>query len=181
MMRRIAAMSGAVVVLVSVFAPSAFAVEVTAKDLIDNGEQYDGMTVSVVGELIGDYGNRRDGYTWTQLNQDAYAVDPIAEGGPVVGANIGIGVRIPTDQLAGVDPPGRSYQRGPIVDATGTWRYHDPQRQGESFLDVGSLEVVRPGRALSEQTDWWSIAVGTILLLAGGALLLVRRRMSLRH
>jgi hypothetical protein len=172
----------AMIVIVVVAIPArASAVEVTAVDLIDDGERYDGMTVSVVGELIGDYGNRRDGFTWTQLNQDPYVADPIVEGGPPLGGNIGIGVRIPSELLDGADPPGRYRQTGPVVSLTGIWRYHDPDRQGESFLDVEALDLVRPGQALSEATDWWAIAGGLLLVLAAAAMLLLHRRAGRRH
>ena len=167
----------AVLVIGLLLAPgSAAAAEVPVIDLIDDGGRYDGASVTVTGELVGDYGSRRDGMTWTQLNQDVYVTDPIADGGPPMGSNVGIAVRIPSDLLEGADAPGRYRQVGPVVTVTGTWRYHDPDRQGESYLDVNSLAPAAPGRALSEPPDWWAMAGGTALLLAGGALLAARRR-----
>ncbi len=168
----------AVLVIGLLLAPgsTADAAEVAVIDLIDDGGRYDGASVTVTGELVGDYGSRRDGTTWTQLNQDVYVTDPIADGGAPMGSNVGIAVRIPSDLLEDADAPGRYRQVGPVVTVTGTWRYHDPERQGESYLDVDTLAPAAPGRALSEPPDWWAMAGGAALLLAGGALLASRRR-----
>jgi LPXTG-motif cell wall-anchored protein len=175
-MRRLITLVAIATFLVAALAQQAVAVDVTAKDLVDNGEAYDGMTVTVVGELIGDYGQRRGGYTWTQLNEDAYVIEPIARGGVPAGGNIGIGVTIPTPLMEGLDAPGRYRQIGPVVSLTGVWKYHDPARHGESFLRVAELTRVRNGEALSEPPDWAALIAGAVLILGGAALLLVRRR-----
>jgi membrane protein implicated in regulation of membrane protease activity len=132
----------------------ASAMTVAAVDLIDDGESFSGQEVTVVGELVGDYGFRSDGSMWTQLNSDSYAIRPIVEGGPLRGSNTGIGIRMPAALARDLDPPGRYRLVGPVVAATGIWRYHDPQRQGESFLDVTSIALQAPGRDLSEHPNW---------------------------
>jgi LPXTG-motif cell wall-anchored protein len=155
---------------------AASASEVAVIDLLDDGAAFDGATITVTGELVGDYGSRLDGSTWTQLNQDRYVVEPIADGGRPLGGNIGIGVRVPSELLSGASAPGRYRQVGPVVSLTGTWRYHDPGRQGESYLDVETLVTVRDGTPLSEPPDWWALAGGVVMLAAGGGLLAARRR-----
>lgn len=50
----------------------ALSAEVSVVDLVEQGARYGGTEVTVVGELIGDYGSRSDGFTWTQLNGDSY-------------------------------------------------------------------------------------------------------------
>ncbi|MEN8040007.1 MAG: hypothetical protein ABFR95_00715, partial [Actinomycetota bacterium] len=119
--------------------------EVAVSDLVSDGARHAGVEVTVVGELIGDYGDRRNGWTWTQLNGDAYATSPVADGGPLHGSNVGIGVRLPSEMAADLDPPGRYRTVGPIVELTGVWKYHDPDRQGETYLEVASIVVVAPG------------------------------------
>jgi hypothetical protein len=169
-----------IIVAVMVHAPAAHAVEVDVAVLVENGATFDGQTVTVTGELVGDYGSRRDGTTWTQLNQDSYAQNPVTEGGALTGSNIGIGVRIPTDLIVDLDPPGRYRMVGPTVAATGIWRFHDPQRSGESFLDVTTLVTVEAGRSLTESPDWASYGVGGLLIL-GSVLALGARRRSRRE
>jgi len=141
--------------------------EVTVTELVEMAADLAGNEVSVEGELVGDYGFRDDGWMWTQLNGDAYVSQPTNSGGPPVGPNTGVGVRMPTELADGLDPPGRYRHRGPVVRLTGIWRYHDPSRQGESYFEVESLVVVEPGRSLHEKPNWTTIIVG--ILLVGAA------------
>jgi hypothetical protein len=140
--------------------------EVTVLELVDSGAEVAGQEVVVEGELIGDYGFRGDGWMWTQLNGDTYVRAPTGEGGSPAGANVGIGVRMPIELAEGLDPPGRYRSRGPIVRATGTWRYHDRERQGESYLQVRGLVVIEDGRELHEAPDWRVFLVGALLVAA---------------
>ena len=173
MMQRIVA-AAVVVFIVSVAAP-AIAGEITVSDLVMDGASYAGEEVTLVGELIGDYGNRRTGFTWTQLNGDTYGSAPVADGGELSGANVGIGVRMPTNFASGLDAPGRYRRVGPIVQVTGVWKYHDPGRQGESYLDITEIVVVFQGRSLSEPPSWIAFGLG-LMLLAGAAVILWRYR-----
>jgi hypothetical protein len=113
---------------------------------------------------------------WTQLNGDVYVHEPIREGGSPLGANTGIGIRMPIPLAEGLDPPGRYRSRGPVVLVTGTWKYHDPERQGESFLEVESLIVVEPGRHLSEDADWGVIVSGALLISGAAGIWFARPR-----
>lgn len=162
MMRRFVAV--AVVAVAVLVAAPAIAGEVTVSDLVEDGASHAGEEVIVVGEFIGDYGNRRNGFTWTQLNGDPYGSAPVADGGELSGANVGIGVRMPSDLAFGLDAPGRYRTVGPIVQVTGVWKYHDPDRQGESYLDIAAVEVVEQGRSLSEPPSWIAFGLGLVLL-----------------
>lgn len=154
----------------------AFAGEtVTASDLIERATEFAGEEVTVEGELIGDYGLRSDGWMWTQLNGDSYVHAPIPDGGLPSGGNIGIGVRMPEALTADLDPPGRYWRRGPVVRLTGIWKYHDPERQGESYLEVETLSLVESGRPVHEPIDGASIAWGTVLIGLAAALWLIGR------
>lgn len=150
--------------------------DVSIGELIETGAEFSGVEVVVEGELIGDYGFRDDGSMWTQLNGDVYATSPILEGESAEGGNLGIGVRVPAAMARDLDPPGGYRVRGPIVRLTGIWKYHDPARQGESFLDVQGLEVVEPGRALTEDVNWWTILSGALLLVAAAVAWMLRPR-----
>ena len=149
--------------------------QVSVTELLAHPESY--SLVVVRGELVGDFGERSDGTVWTQLNDDAYVEDPIPGGGSPGGANIGIGVRIPADLWPGFDRPGGYRARGPVVELQGTWRYHDPDRGGESYLDVTGLRLLEEPRGLEEGVDWLPLGLGAgLLALAGGVALLTRRR-----
>ena len=110
---------------------------VPVSELLEDGARFDNVTITVEGELVGDYGFRDDGVMWTQINDDSYARDALVDGGPRTGANVGIGVRMPSALGENLDPVGGYRLEGPLVQLTGVWRYHDPNRGGESYLDVG--------------------------------------------
>lgn len=151
--------------------PGAMSADVVpVEDLISTPERYAGTTVTVEGELIGDYGFRREGTMWTQLNDDSYAREAVVDGGPLTGGNVGIGIMMPKELAAGLDPVGGYRLEGPLVQATGTWMWHDPDRGGESYLAVESLVVVKGGRRLEEGPDWLALGLGATFL-AGAALL----------
>ncbi len=161
---RVVIMTGALLVVPSAALATS---EISVAELIEMAVELAGSEVMVEGELVGDYGHRSDGWTWAQLNGDAYVLDPIGEGGDPVGANQGIGIRMPTAMTDILDDPGGYRSRGPIVRVTGIWKYHDPNRQGESYLEVESLTVLEPGRRLHKGPDWLVIIVG--ILLGGSA------------
>lgn len=142
--------------------PAAAAEAVTPAELLAG--RYAGEEITITGELVGDYGERRDGWTWAQLNDDGYARNPLLEEGPLVGANIGIGVRMPRDLARGLDPAGGYRTRGPIVTVTGVWKYHDPDRGGESYLEATALVVAESGRPLSEPAEPVPYLVGLGLI-----------------
>jgi hypothetical protein len=153
--------------------------EVPVEVLVVAPVEFSDTEISVTGELIGDYGHRRDGTTWTQLNDDGYATGPLREGGALSGANVGIGLRLPRSLAEGLDAPGGYLLKGPLVTATGIWKYHDPDRGGESYLDVTALEIVEPGRALTDDASVGArLAIGGALWLMVAAIWFLRRRLS---
>ncbi len=172
-MRRLLLLLAVAVLLLAPAVPALGQVPVGG--LLTDPSLYQGE-VTVEGELVGDYGYRSDGTVWTQLNDDTYAREPLLEGGPRTGGNIGIGVRIPAALLEGLDPPGGYRKRGPLVQLTGVWEYHDPDRGGESYLDVEQLSLIEPGREFGEGVSVPASLAGVALIVAAGALWLRRPR-----
>lgn len=173
---------GFVVALLLLVTPVAQALaedEISVADLLETGADLAGNRVTVVGELIGDYGVRSGGSTWTQLNDDSYALEPLVDGGPRTGSNVGVGIRIAEGVADDLQDPGRYRARGPLVAATGVWVYHDADRGGESYVDVDSLEIIEAGRALSEDPSAVTYAIGIALLGAAAVLWLGRSRSRL--
>jgi len=151
-------------------------VRVTVAQLLGAPGDYAAAPVVVRGELVGDYGRRSDGTVWTQLNGDPYAEAPLLAGGSLAGANLGIGVRFPADVWPGFDRPGGYRVRGPVVEVTGVWRYHDPERGGESYLDATGLVLLAEPLPLEEGMRWLPLGLGLGLLGAAAVGLAVRRR-----
>lgn len=147
---------------------------VTVSELLEDAAGITGRVI-VEGELIGDYGMRGNGYMWTQLNGDSYAFDPVLEGGELTGGNVGVAVRIPQEFVDKLGDPGGYRVRGPLVRVTGQWEYHDPDRNGESYIDALTIEVMHSGHPLSEQPNYWVLGAGLFLV---AATVLLRRRLA---
>ncbi len=122
---------------------------------------------------MGDFGDRRDGTVWTQLNDDSYADSPLRESGTHDEGNVGIGIRISGKLNVQLENPGGYRWRGPLVRATGIWHYHDSDRGGESYLEVNALEILEPARPLEEDPEPIAWVVGGVLTVATYALYLI--------
>jgi hypothetical protein len=162
-------------------AAPALAGEVSVPVLISDGAVFDDQTITVEGELVGDF-QRRGAWVWVQLNGDSYADSPAPAGGELTGSNIGIAVRFASDAFdaAGFERPGGYGVRGPVVRVTGDWRYHDEERGGESYLAVDSFEVLERERRFEEEMPWAVLAIG-LGVAAAGALILLGSRLSTRR
>ena len=178
-MRRLTIIALCAFLLLGVAPPAgAQEVVVTVADLLESPEEYSAPQVPEIvihGELVGDFGKRSDGVVWAQLNGDAYATAPLLSGGELAGPNLGIGVRIPAElwpELEEVAQAGGYRLRGPLVRLTGAWRYHDPDRGGESYLYVTGVEVYDEPVLLVDEADWVPFLFG-IFLLCGAVLVAV--------
>jgi hypothetical protein len=160
------------VVMILILAAPAAAQEgrrISVAELLQEAATVNGQVV-VVGELIGDYGFRSDGSMWTQLNGDTYAYDATLDGGPLTGGNVGVAVRIPGAVAETLDSPGGYRVRGPLVRVVGQWEYHDPNRGGESYIDVTALDILEPGRGLVEHPNYLVMAIGVVFITAAALL-----------
>lgn len=163
-MRRVCRSTVVAVILLLGMAPPATAVEPDAGDLLLDGETWNGATITIEGELVGDYVRGGDGMLWVQLNQDPYVEAPLREGGNAVGGNTAIAVRIPSDLRAALGPLGRYDRRGPVVRVTGVWRWHDSAAAGYSHLQVIDLVVIETSRPMRQDANWFAVGFGVVLL-----------------
>jgi opacity protein-like surface antigen len=165
-MKRIAAV---VVFAVSTAVPAA-AADVEVSELLSAPASFAGLEITVEGELVGDFMRRGD-VVWVQVNGDPYATAPLHAGGPLAGTNQGIAARFDaaTFDAAGFEEPGGYRVTGALVEVTGIWRYHDPNRSGESYLDVVDVTVVQRERRSSEDLPWGILIAGLVLVVLGVA------------
>ena len=159
-----------IALLLLVASPALAQTATPVSELTGAGSGYDGLEVTVEGELIGDVGERQDGTVWTQLNDDSYARSPIRETGTHGEGNTGIGVRIDGSLGHDFTHVGGYRWRGPIVRATGVWHYHAADRGGESYLEVTALEVLEQPRLLGEDLNWPEWVIGGVLAAVAGVL-----------
>lgn len=136
-------------------------------------EEWAGRSVTVVGELVGDY-SPRSTVVWVQLNDDAYAEAPLEESGRLAGTNIGIGVRMPPVLF---DPdawgrPGGYRRRGPLVEVTGIFHSGGRELAGDTFVDAEEVRLIEPARSLEPSPlDPAPFVIGATAAVAGLAAL----------
>jgi hypothetical protein len=154
--------------------------EVSVGELIANMEQYDGKQVTITGEAIGDILLQGD-YGWLTVNDDAYSVKSIEEGGDFAGySNVGIGVWAPAPELRQVHTLGGYKNKGDQVMVTGIFNRADPQHGGDTDIRATSIEVLAPGRSISHPFQYARLLA--VLILAGLIIFLwVDRRGRMRR
>lgn len=104
---------------------------------------YDGLTVTYVGEVVGEL-LPRDGGAWAQVNDDDYALVT----GPVIGHreragfNTGLAVWLDEPLADRIANPGRPALRGDVVLLRGTILRADPDDAGGITLRATELETL---------------------------------------
>jgi hypothetical protein len=176
------ALLAAAVILLLTALPAA-ATDVGVADLEGDPQLWSGRTVTIRGELVGDYSVRSGGVIWVQLNDDAYAIRPMLERQEPAGTNLGMGVRMGPDLFRPEEwgDPGRFRVRGPLVAVTGIFVYNDPT-SGDTFVDASAIALLEPSRRLEEQVSpgTWLLSASVLAagMVAGGFALARRRRLE---
>ena len=155
-------------------------VEVDVTELDTHPERYEGATIVITGEVIGDYGIRSD-VVWVQLNTDVYASRPLRTRDDAVGSNVGIGVRYPRSlHDPGWGPPGGYGNQGPILRVEGVFRFNDDRESGETFVDATAIQVISPARTLDtrepDRAMWITGAIAALMGVGLYAAARLRRR-----
>jgi hypothetical protein len=109
---------------------------VGTRDLIDRPFEYDGKTVSLEGEAIGE-SMRRGEWAWANL-LDGYAA---------------IGVFAPAKALASIESYGSSRGKGDSVRVLGTFRRACPEHGGDMDIHALSIEIVERGKPTPRPVD----------------------------
>jgi hypothetical protein len=178
--KRFLASVSVVALAVLAASPAAASTTVPVAELLVEADAYDLKQVTVVGEIVGDYGDRGE-FVWVQLNDDAYAHRPPGQDRQLAGTNIGISVRLSGVSLGDFGSPGGHGVRGPLVEVTGIFRNLHPELGGLTFIDATSVVLIEPSVTIAEQgPDLVALIIGS-LLTAAGLLALAHRRDLLPH
>jgi len=142
---------------------------VTAVAVLSCPAAFDGVTVTYVGEVVGDV-LQRDGGAWVLVNDDPYALEtgPLPAHGSLAGTNTGLPVWLPEELLAGLGEPGRPGRRGDVVELTGRVVRVDRDDAGGTTLRAESLRIVAAGEPVGEPLDVPRLVLA--LVLVGSAL-----------
>ncbi len=174
MIKRITALAACIFLV----APPAFAIDkVTVSELEALPWNYADEEVQIVGEVIGDYAIQAT-QVWIQVNDDAYATSPLAEGG-LAGTNSGIGVLISRSHFShDWGPPGGYRVRGPIVEVTGIFRYNDGREAGGTYIEATKVEVLEESRPIAAPFSTGPLLYGIAILALVGAYAALRMRVT---
>jgi hypothetical protein len=142
---------------------------------------FDGLTVTYVGEVVGDVLVRRGGTpgAWSLVNDDAYALEvgPLGAHREQRGFNSGLSVWLPEGLHEQLGPPGRFGRRGDIVLLEGVLLRADPADGGGITLRASTLEVISPSVEVDEPLNAaLAVAATVVMALALIATLVARRR-----
>ncbi len=139
---------------------------VSVKDLTESAENYDGQTVTIEGEVIGDILQHGD-YAWITVNDDPYITEEAQEERLRAGFNIGIGVWLPTPEAEKVRVLGGYKNVGDRVTLTGAFHRADGEHGGDTDIVAQSLVVLEPGQPVSRPLTFvrW-IILGALAVLA---------------
>lgn len=115
------------------------------QDLIENMKKYDGDTVTIEGEAIGEAMTRGE-YAWITVDDDPYSTKSREEGGEFVGmSNIGMSVWITRQDAKLIKYFGGYKYRGDKVRITGIFHRACEQHGGDTDIHGDTLEVLREG------------------------------------
>lgn len=152
-------------------------VEVSASQLVDCPDTYDGVAVRYTGEAVHAI-LLRDERAWLQLNDDPYALEigPLPEHRTSVGGNSGIPVHVPVSFVDDIRSLGHYRAQGDVLEVTGVFRRADPYDGGGPAIAASSVEVVRPGRRITHTVAGARVATAVLFTAVAIALVVARRR-----
>ncbi|OFW57633.1 MAG: hypothetical protein A2W01_03785 [Candidatus Solincola sediminis] len=154
--------------------------EVSVEELVANMEQYDGQEVVITGEAVGDLLVQGD-YGWVTVNDDAYSVKSLEEGGDFAGySNWGIGVWAPAGELRQIHILGGYKNKGDTVRVTGIFNRADPEHEGDTDIRATSIELLEAGHPIPHPFQYGKLLI-VVILLALVAILWVDRRSRIRR
>lgn len=149
---------------------------VRISDLVENMEEYDGKTVTVEGEVVGDVMSRGEG-AWITVNDDPYAERSLEEGGEFAGvSNVGIGVWVDPDMAREIQHTGDYREKGDRVRVAGVFHRACRDHGGETDIHALSLQVLEGGYTFDRPFDWGKLAVALVLFVSTALLWRAREK-----
>ncbi|MCJ7744807.1 MAG: hypothetical protein MUP40_00770 [Actinobacteria bacterium] len=133
------------------------------KDLIENMKKYDGQTVTIGGEAIGDL-MVRGTHTWFTVDDDPYSNKSIEAGGQLVGmSNMSMSVWAEKIDSEDIKILGGYKNKGDRVMVTGVFNRACHEHGGDTDIHAFSVEVIRPGHPFSHHFQYGKLLAVLIL------------------
>ncbi len=148
-------------------APLPEPVVVSAADLIECPDAFDGVTVRYTGEAVRAV-LRRGPRAWVHLNDDRYALElgPLYEHRTTVGGNSGVPVSIPADVADDIANVGDARHRGAVLTVTGEFRRANPDDGGGPGIHADDARITEPGRPVGRPVDGARIVTAMVVFAA---------------
>ncbi len=138
------------------------ALAVSAKELLENAELYDGKEIIYKGEVIGDIMLRGES-AWVNVRDDTGV----------------IGIFCPRDLVGEIKYPGSYQYRGDLVSVRGIFHHSCSQHGGDSDIHAERITLLQQGEPLAHplepQKVQASIILSAIVLVLAIIYLIVRR------
>lgn len=156
---------------------------VTASEIIECPDAFDGQIVDYLGEVVGDVLDRRDG-AWLLVNDDRYALEvgPLSGHREFAGGNTGLAVWVP-DPVPTLEPGGNN-RRGTIILVRGHLMRADPADGGGLSLRALSgdaVQIVRESESVRPPIHIAQALVALLLAAAAAAITMTARRSAERR
>ena len=149
-----------------VAAPAAAGDTVSITSLIENMKRYDGQSVTIRGEVIGDLMVRGE-YAWITVNDDKYSKKSIEEGGALVGmSNVGIAVWLPAADARQVKMLGGYKTKGAIVSVAGIFNRACKEHGGDTDIHASRITILQNGHPFSHPFKWDELLAIIVLGIA---------------
>mgnify|MGYP007069939038 CR=1 FL=1 len=141
---------------------SSFLYDTSLTELASATSYYDGQTVQITGEAIGDI--IREGTDGTHVWVTLASTSPTSDATIVV--------YLSTSDASIIDTLGAYGKTGTILQVRGTFHLVCPDHEGTSDIHVENVNVVSPGSTSPDTFSWANFKSGILLVVFAGALLL---------
>lgn len=141
---------------------SSFLYDTSLVELASATSYYDGQTVQITGEAIGDIIHAGTDGTHVWLTLASTSPDSDAT----------VVVYLPSSATSIIDTLGEYGKTGTVLQVRGTFHLVCPDHEGVSDIHAENVNVVSPGTSSPDEFSWAALQPGALLLLLAGALLL---------
>ena len=139
---------------------SSFLYDTSLAELAGANSVYDGQTIQIIGEVIGDILHDGDGsnHVWVMLA----STDPTSDATVIL--------HMPASSASIIDTLGVYGKTGTILQVRGTYHLVCPDHEGMSDIHVENVNVVSPGTSTPDTFSWAALRPGILLLVLAGIL-----------
>lgn len=127
---------------------------VTFNQLVENSKLYDGKTIEVKGEAIGE-AMKRGNHSWVNIND----------------GTLPMGIWMKSDDAAGIKVFGNYHNLGDVVEVTGVFNRACSEHGGDMDIHAKSVRIVEKGTLTPHPVNKRRVMISVVLTICTGILL----------